>query len=368
MTPTREGPCGLPFARDDALLLTCGHPVCATCAHPGDSGSPTRPTSITCQRCDATSSSADLIPDHVTRHIVKVQHLTNTTKECDNGCPEWVTFRCYQCPLDLCSRCAHVHPRSQRFKDHNVVEVRQVGPGDVVIPVDCNVHQGLLMTAYCTMCNVLICSECFLSKTSPHATHVRESLDVANARDHAELTPLFVPPGGEDPLEPLLGAAIDKVKATRAALPAHLAMQLDSINAQEEATIMRVKEEATAKRDKITAAVERTDAALKVQEAALRQHGSLLRQLNDYTHALLAMVKGSELVEVVHAIKERIEEARNVEVHDVRPVVVPETFPHFVQQRSTIPTLTLGMIMEHPITKWTMRRKGTPKAVYMIGG
>ncbi len=180
-------------------------------------------TSITCQRCDATCSSADLIPDHVTRHIVKVQNLTKANKECDQGCPEQVTFRCYQCSLDLCSRCAHAHPRKQRFKDHTVVNVRDVGPADVAIPVECSVHQGLPVTAYCTTCEVLICARCFLSKTSPHTTHVRESLEVASARVQAELTPLLVPRGVEDPLVPLLGAAIDKVKETRASLPAHLA-------------------------------------------------------------------------------------------------------------------------------------------------
>ncbi len=245
-----------------------------------------------------------------------------------------------------------------------MVNVRDVGPADMAIPVECKVHHGRLMTAFCTTCEVLLCSTCL---TKPkHRQHTMTTLEAAGARVHAELAPMLGPRGVEDPLEPLLGT-IDKVKETRVALAVHLAKQLDTINAQEEATIMRVKEDAIAKRDEITAAVGRAEAALKAQEAGLRQHEMLLRQLNDYTHALLAMVKGSELAQVGPAIKERIEEARNVRVQDVRPVVVPERFPHYVQQSGHATSLPLERIVEHPIPPWTMGRKGTPKAVYAIG-
>ena len=228
------------------------------------------------------------------------------------------------------------------------------------------------MTASCTTCDVLICSTCLTEAT--HRQHPVVTIEVASARVQAELTPLLVPRGVEDWRIARLDAAIDKITETRAALAAHLAKQLDSITAQEDATIMRVKEDATimlvkedatAKRDEITAAVGRTNAALLAQEAAVRQHGTLLRELNDYTHALLAMVKGSELVQVGSAIKERIEEARSFEVEDVRPVVVSERFPHFVQRSGRT---TLGRIVEHPITPGTMGRKGTPNAIYVIGG
>ncbi len=43
MTTTCEGPCGLPFVCEDALLLTCFHPVCADCARTGKTGSAVAP-------------------------------------------------------------------------------------------------------------------------------------------------------------------------------------------------------------------------------------------------------------------------------------------------------------------------------------
>ncbi len=308
------------------------------------------------------------MPDHVTRHIVKAQNITKTQKECDAGCPERVTFRCHQCSLDLCSRCAHSHPRSQRFKDHTVVNATHVGPADVVIPVECPVHPGSATETYCLPCKTLVCAKCFRSRTSPHQAHTRESIEGGSARVHAELASLLIPRGEDDPLEPLLGAAIDKVKETRAALAAHLTKQLDKINAHEEATIIRVQADAAAKRDEITAAVDWAETALRAQEAALRQHGTLLRQMNDYTHALIAMVKGSELVEVGLAMKRYLEEARNLDAENVRPVVGQQRFPRFDERGDTTSTLTLGRTVEHPITLWTMKRKQTPEAVYVIGG
>ncbi len=304
----------------------------------------------------------------MTRHIVKAQNLAKAEKECDSGCPERVTFRCHQCSLDLCSRCAHSHPRNQRFKDHNVVNVRDVGPADVAIPIECHRHPGRMMEAYCLPCVTLVCSKCFLPKTSTHATHARESLEVVGARVQADLTPLLLPRGQEDPLMSPLGDAIDKVKETRAALAAHLTNQLDNINTQEEAAIMRVKDAAKVKRDEIIAAGGRTEAALKAQEAALRQHGALLRQLNDYTHALLAMVKGSELVEVGSVIKGHLEEARSLKAEDVRPVAVPARFPTFVPQKARKTSSALGKIVEPLIAPWTMGRKGTPRAIYVLEG
>ena len=246
-----------------------------------------------------------------------------------------------------------------------MINVREVGPADVAIPVECSVHQGQTMTAYCMTCKVLICSTC---QSTLHAdeTHVRESVEVASARVHAELTPLLVARGVHDPLVPLLDVAILQIEETRTALWDHHAEQHDSITAQEVAGMTRLKEDADAKRAEITAAVERTNAALLDQQAALRQHEILLRQMNDYIHALLAMVKGSELVQVGSAIKERIEVERNLlEAEALEPVVVQERFPHFV---SAATQLTLGQIVKNPITRWKTSRQGTPKAIYVLGG
>ena len=67
-------------------------------------------------------------------------------------------------------------------------------------------------------------------------------LDAAQGRVHAELATLLVPRGTEDPLEPLLGAAIDRVQETRAALQTHLSRDLARIDSHERATIARAEE------------------------------------------------------------------------------------------------------------------------------
>ena len=149
MTTMCEGPCADNIRREDALLLACFHPVCGDC---GRSGSATDDATVICRRCETRTSAADLIPDHVTRHISMADSITKTRKECDNGCSETVTFRCLQCTLDLCSRCAHSHPRSLLHKDHKVVRASDVGPVDVDIPVECPIHKGEPIKAYCARC------------------------------------------------------------------------------------------------------------------------------------------------------------------------------------------------------------------------
>ncbi len=363
MTTTCEGPCGQRFVREDALLLTCFHPVCAECARPEDVPAN---HDIVCQRCESTTPLNDLIPDHVTRHIVKVENLSKVHKECDQGCPEKATFRCHECTLDLCSRCAHSHPRSQRFKDHKVVEVHQVGPADVDMPVACKVHPQEVMKAFCTTCKILICPVC---ASTTHRQHDVQPLDAAQGRVRAELASLLILQGTEDSSEPLLSAAIGRVQETRAALQTHLSTELARIDAHERVIIACVEEDAKVLREEAGRAVERTDAALKAQEAALRQHGALLRQMNEYTHALLTMVKGSELVEVGLAIKERLEAARGVGEEDVRPVVGPEGLPHFEPQPvGSEAVSSVGRIVERQIVPWTMPRKGPAKVIYVIGG
>ena len=78
------------------------------------------------------------------------------------------------------------------------------------------------------------------------------------------------------------------------------------------------------------------------------------------------MVKGSELVEVGAAIKERIEAVRDVDLEAAgQPAVAPAQFPHFQQHTNDT---TLGRVVEQVNEVWKMPRKGEIKGIFLIGG
>ena len=123
-------------------------------------------------------------------------------------------------------------------------------------------------------------------------------------------------------------------------------------------------------RAELARAYGKVEAALRQQEDALHRHCAMLRQMNSYARALGRMVSGSELVQVGAAIKERLAEARDVDV-DVQPVAVQERFPRLYGLADAMDgsLVLIGRVVEQAITPWCpVPTRGQPKAIYVMGG
>lgn len=141
------------------------------------------PAGIVCELCNVYTRTEDVVCKFVLNKCVDAYNYKMRVKaggpftctQCEGE--QAACTKCLHCDKELCSGCVKSHGFTREYKDHQLVDVKELTLEAVLrMPVNCTRHANQKICLHCTECQTPICQVC---KAESHDSHQTEPVEIA---------------------------------------------------------------------------------------------------------------------------------------------------------------------------------------------